>query len=696
MYDDRIRAGEEFLALVDEAQSWPPHPEFGPHDVLLAHLPLPYVTSTTPARPVQPVLDLAPSPAGLLGGSGSRWAADQPRWEQSIAIGELPMSAYVLHGPVPRGPVAFVRTDPQPATLHPLVDETDFAAPMLPGWDDKTAVANVLGTQDVTVGVPAEPVTWSLMLSDWLGRWGEPSSIQVDPPLPPPLPPPTIDLGLTRSEGLLGTQRVSPGQVHVRCRIPTEALPGALPLQRITWTADGMPQQSLDLTHAIAIADAPALIVTAQFSAAPTVPGERHTTTVTAQVEDIFGNKSDLATGSVDTSDARAVRPPTIAPRLLTTSRRTGDPNVSITLTVRAAGNGAYRFYLASEPPLRTAAHIDPPRSTAPTRALRAQELRELSSDNARRASMPVLAEPVPVKQGVATARLEIPAGSMDILAVRAVPVTAELNAAGQVIRDGVEAPFKSVEPTFVVVPYDEVPPVPELQLTPDGPQGAHSTRVKATVAVRGVPAAVLHRYAAEPMQARLVEASTGGDPWFWPQIATASLVQSPEVGTYRAETTFEVPAWSRTAIAVAVRYPPEDTVVPGIDLIDDPELDATGPQGPQIESPWGPISVPAWIQVEGPEPEVTVEPDHGGGFLIRVAGLPPIAPADNTFRVDLFGSASGTDVGALLFLSGHPVTKDSPLVAIEPDVAAGYSRLAAQLVTPFGVSRRPPMIVGP
>jgi hypothetical protein len=127
------------------------------------------------------------------------------------------------------------------------------------------------------------------------------------------------------------------------------------------------------------------------------------------------------------------------------------------------------------------------------------------------------LPDPVPVNAGVATACLHIPAGTVDILAVRTGPVTAEVNAAGRIVRDGVEAPFTSVKPVFVVVPYDAVP-TPHLTLTRAGEGGAASTRETATVIVQGVQSAVLNRYASEPMRARIVEASSDGDPWIRPQ----------------------------------------------------------------------------------------------------------------------------------------------------------------------------------
>ncbi|MET9065597.1 hypothetical protein [Streptosporangium sandarakinum] len=693
LYDDLIVADGGFLRLLAEVGAWRPHPEFGPHDVLLAHIPLPYVTATTPARPVRPVVGPAPAPAGAPGGAGPRWAAGPPRrWEQAIAIGERPASTYSLHGPIPRGPVAFVRTDPAPpATLHPRIDGTVFAAPVVPGWDDETGVAMVLGTQLVPEGEAAGAVTWSLALSDWIGRWGESTEITLDPPAPPVPARPTIDAGLRRPAPTPpGAEATPPGQVHVRFRVPPAALPGALPLRRLTWTVDGSAQRPLDLTRTVPGPDAPALVVSADFPAPATVPGERRRVTVTAKVEDTAGTTSDVTTAEVDTSDARPVRPPTVAPRLLATSRRSGDASVSVTLTVRAAGNGAYRFYLASETALSRAAHLTP--RPAATRAERARELNDATAASARQASMLALPDPVPVVGGVATARLDIPAGSVDVLAVRAVPVTAELDPSGRVIRDGVEAPFASVRPVFVVVPFDEVPPTPELRLTPAEGPGPASTPVKATVTVRGVPATVLGRYSGEPMQARFVEASTDGDPWFWPEIATTSLLRSPtDPGTFVGELTVDVPAWSRAGIAVAVRYPAEDTTIPGADVIDEPEFDASGPQGPRIESPWGPVSVPAWVRVAGAEPQISVRPDGGGGFRVRVAGLPALAPDAPTFRVDVYGSATG---GGLVLLSESPVTDTSPEVPIPSGVVTAHPQLAAALVTPFGTTL-PPVPVG-
>ncbi|NKS56161.1 hypothetical protein GS504_00840 [Rhodococcus hoagii] len=696
IYDDRIHANGAFLKLLEEVQGWVPHPKFGAHDVVLAHIPLPYVVATTPARPVQPVLGPAPAHAGMPGGAGPRWAADPPRrWEQTIAIGGRPRSARTIHGPIPRGPVAFIRTDPQPeTTLHTEIAGTDLAAPVLPGWDSATCVSTVHGTELVPDGAAADPVRWSIALSDWIGRWGD---RRKTPPLVPPAwivpATPTIDAALVRPAIPLGTDATSPGQVHVRFRIPPTTIPGALPLRELAWMVDGLPQPQLDLTQAVTDPGSAALLVSAVFPARATVPGESRTTRVTAQVVDTAGTASDSAAADVETSDARPLQPPSVAPRLLVTSRRAGDANVSVTLTVRTPASGAYRFYLASEAALRTAASIKP--SSAATRAIRAQELNERTAATARQASMLALPEPVSVNGGVATACLEIPAGTVDVLAIRAVPVTAEVNKDGRVIRDGVEPPFDSVDPVFVVVPFDEVPPTPDLHLTPAGEPGPNSTTVTATVTVRGVQAAVLDRYAEEPLQARLVEASTSGDPWFWPQIATTQLSQSPtDAGAFTGEVSIAVPAWSRAGIAVAVRYPPEDTIVPGVNIIDEPELDATGLQGTRIESPWGPVSVPAWIQVEGAQPQIATKPDDAGGFTIHVTGLPALSSNAPTFRVDLYGAAAGS-AGALVPLSGSAVTAGASMVTVGSDIATAHPRLAVVLVTPFGTSL-PPVEVGP
>jgi hypothetical protein len=697
IYDDRIGAGGGYLNLLNDVADWPPHPEFGAPAVLLAHIPMPYFPAVTPARPVQPATPRpAPAPAGVPGGSEPRWAPDPPRrWEQTISIGEPPKTTYALRGPIPRAPVAFLRVDPDPQTLHPEIDDTDLAAPILPGWNDDTGSSTLTASQEVPDGAQAVPVTWSVALSDWIGRWGDPANTDpLDPPDPPQPATPTIEAGLARpTPPPAGSAQTSPGDVHVLFRVPKETLPGALPLQRIRWTATGQPPATLNLAGVAADPAGKALLVRAQFPAPPTVPGQHHHVTITAHVEDRAGTHSDTATLDVDTSDARALRPPTVAPHMLTTSRRAADPHVSVTLTVHApVDEGAYRFYLASESALRTAAGVNPPATT--TRAGRAQHLNAQNPATARKASMLATPDPVPVTAGVATARLEIPAGTVDVLAVRAVPVTAELNSAGRIVRDGVEAPFTSVKPTFVVVPLDEVPPTPELTLTPAGEAGAQSVPVTATVTVRGVQTAVLNRYAREPIRARIVEASTDGDPWYWPQITTADLTQSADDPTvFTAEVTIDVPAWSRAGLAVAVQYPPEDMVVPGADIVDEPELSATGPQGNRIESPWGLISVPAWIQVDGPEPSIESQPDGAGGVRIEATGLPQLTPGAPTFRMHVYGPSAG---GLLEELATGAVTTTSPALVLSPDHIGGIGgigigqRLHAGLETPFGTLLTP------
>jgi hypothetical protein len=685
VYDDRIGANNGYLDLLQEVQTWPPHPEFGPPDVLLAHIPMPYVPGVTPARPVFPMLAPALAAPGTPGGSGPRWAPDPPRrWEQTIAIGAPPVTAYSLHGPIARGPVAFTRIDPSPASLHSEIDGTDLAAPLVPGWDDSTGASTLSGSQQVSIGEQAQPVIWSVALSDWVGRWGDEGTTgPLDPPAPPPPSPPTIEAGLARQAPPEGSAPASPGVVHVIFRVPPATLPGALPLQRIVWSVNGVAQPELNLTGPAPAADATAIVVRTQFDAAPAIPGQHQQVTIASHVEDSFANPSDTTSLVVQAGDARPLRPPTVAPHMLVTSRRAADATVSVALTVRAPGDGAYRFYLASESALRTAAGLGSP--AAATRGVRAQQLHANGGATARRASMLALPEPVPVKSGTASAILEIPAGTVDVLAVRAVPVTAEIDASGRVVRDGVEAPFSSVEPAFVVVPYDEVPPTPELTLAVGAAPGVATTPVTATVTVRGVQPAVLNRYAREPIQARIVEASVTGDPWFWPEIAVVALTQSAADPTvFTAEVTVDVPAWSRAGLAVAVRYPPEDMVVPGVDNVDEPELTAAGPQGDRIESPWGPVSVPAWIQVEGHEPNITASSDGAGGLRIQVDGLPELAPGAPTFRLDVYSTAS------LPPLSSAQVTVSRPEVILPPGVVGVGQQLLAVLVTPFGASLPP------
>lgn len=683
VYDDRIGAGGAYLNLLEDVAGWPPHPEFGSPAIILAHVPMPYFSGITPARPVRPFLAPPPPVAGLIGGSGPRWAPDTPRrWEQTVAIGAPPKTTYELRGPVSRAPVAFLRVDPQPQTLHPEIDETGLAAPLLPGWDDTTGASTLSGSQEVPDDELAVPVTWSVALSDWIGRWGEPANTdQLNPPDPPPPAPPTIEAGLDRQTPPAGAAPASPGDVQVLLRVPPATLPGALSLRRIIWSVDGTAQPPLDLVGVAADPNAAALLVHTQFPSPATVPGQHRHVTIAAHVEDSAGTSSGTTTLDVDTSDSRPLRSPTVAPHLLATSRRAADPNVSVTLTVHApSAGGSYRFYLASESALRTAAGLTP--LALATRAARAQRLNEQDPATARSASMLAVPEPVPVTAGVATARLDIPAGTVDVLAVRAVPVTAEVNAAGRVVRDGVEPPFASVKPAFVVVPLDDVPPTPELTLAQAGAAGAGSTRVTATIVVRGVQTAVLNRYAQEPIQARIVEASTDGDPWFWPQIAVTDLNPLPADETvFTANVTIDVPAWSRAGVAVAVRYPSEDMVVPGADAVDEPELNAAGPQGARVESPWGPVAVPAWIQVEGQEPVIQAESDGAGGLRIQAVGLPRLIADAPTFRMHVYGSSAG----GLLELLAAPVTEEKPTLFLDQLIVGIGQRIVAVLETPFG-----------
>lgn len=686
LYDNRIGADGGYLNLVDEVRNWPPHPEFGPPDLLLAHIPMPYTVGVTPARPVQPVLEVAPVHAAAPGGAAPWWAPDRPRrWEQSITIGSRPVSAYALHGPIPRGPVAFVRSAPTQQSLHPVLEGTDLAAPMVPGWS--AVGASVLtGAEEVAEETEATPVTWSVTLSDWIGRWGEPGVLSpVEPPEPPPPAPPTIEAGLDRSVLPAGSASTSPGDVHVLFRVPPATLPGALRPHSIIWSVNGGDPRSLDLVSAATDPGEAAILVPTRFPAPPTTPGEHATVLIKAHLVDSRGTSSESVSSIVDVSDGRPLRPPTVSPHLLLTSRRSGDPHVSITVTVRAPGglsDGAYRFYVASESALRTAAGIPNPGGV--TRAARAQQIGGVTGAAARRASMPALPAPVPVDSGLASARLEIPAGTVDVLAVRAVPVTAEVNGQGRIVRDGVEAPFATVRPAFVVVPLDDVPPTPELELVPTAAaSGSESTRVRARITVRGVPANVLDHYAQEPLQARVVEASTEGDPWFWPEIATVALQQSgDDPSLFTAEVGVDVPAWSCAGLAVAVRYPPEDMVIPGADVVLAPELTATGVQGSRIESPWGPVSVPAWVQVTGNEPGVFSAPDGLGGVRVTTFGLPELASGAATFRMKIHSGLGG----AMQEVADVAVTPQTPEVFVTSGmIGTPGARVFAVLQTPFG-----------
>jgi len=94
-----------------------------------------------------------------------------------------------------------------------------------------------------------------------------------------------------------------------------------------------------------------------------------------------------------------------------------------------------------------------------------------------------------------------------------------------------------------------------------------------------------------------------------------------------------------------------------GVDNVDEPELTAAGPQGDRIESPWGPVSVPAWIQVEGHEPNITASSDGAGGLRIQVDGLPELAPGAPTFRLDVYSTTTGGPAISLLGANNEIIT---------------------------------------
>jgi hypothetical protein len=193
---------------------------------------------------------------------------------------------------------------------------------------------------------------------------------------------------------------------------------------------------------------------------------------------------------------------------------------------------------------------------------------------------------------------------------------------------------------------------------------------ITATVRVSDVPAHLLSRVAGGALQARLLEVA-GDDPAFWPEIAVADLEATTE-NAHVASIRVTVPPWTRTGLAVAVRYPAEPTLEAGIGEVPS-EVRGVGPDAEHgIPSPWGPCSVPVWVDVAGEMPTVAFEPVAGGDIRATVTG------AGTGWQMQLL---AGTNA---LVPTGPPIAASDGLL-----IPAGQKH-AMQLRDPFGQLHAP------
>lgn len=380
-------------------------------------------------------------------------------------------------------------------------------------------------------------------------------------------------------------------------------------------------------------------------------------------------------TAVVHAADARALPVPSVSPRLVMTGRPGPAPDVAVRLSVRATPGAAfYRFYTAPEQVVRAAVGLPPSGFRSDPRPDRAAAILAVTARPPRTGF--TLAATAEVVGGVATGVLAVPSATTDLVLVRAVPVTGVVDAYGKKA-EGVEADIAAVAPTYLAVPTADVPPLPRLtaEVIADG----DAREVAVTVTVSGVPSSMSSRMPGA-IEARIVEAIDDTDPHYWPEITTISLIAQPD-GSHTATARFPVPTWARVRLAASVRFAPERTTVPGADVVVDPDLSSAAPQPDAVLSPWGPLSAPIPVDVDGPEPAVTSAPD-ATGIAVTVTGLPLVAAGSSPFTAVVYLADPS---GALLESPPHrSVTGEAPSFSVDPAGAAA----AVVLVDPFGRPR--------
>ncbi|GAA2041607.1 hypothetical protein GCM10009819_29500 [Agromyces tropicus] len=616
--------------------------------VALLNVPIVFSTESRAARPAAPM----PAPA-----DPPDWYADPETggvgWRQSIALG----------GVAPVGPVSLEQVAPgDRMTLHPTVDDA-VAAPMTAAWPSGGGSATVIASVPVRGGAGDPPdVTWRLRVGDWTGRWSDAAELTGSPPPRPRPPEPVIEAWAT-ALAAIPPGKTSTATVRVDLSFAPSGAPGSLPVDRIEWSVDAVAQPPIVPTAAERFTG---LRVSRDLAAPETSPGESATMRFEAVV--VAGTTTSEPTRyAIAVTDPRPLPAPRIAPRLMPTSRPTADPEVSITLTVGGVPrDGAVRFLFANETAVRAALGIAGPAFRATPRHERAADLRQAGGGPASAYSA-ALPEPVRAQDGRATATLRFPAGSNDLILVRALPVAITEDAA-HVRKETASTPFAATQPAFVVVPTSDVPGIPIVHATV-----AANGRVNVEVRL---PETSTERFGGGPPEARLVQVVDDAPPAYWPEVATLALDRT-EAGEHVGRIALPGPAWTRVGLAAAVRYPAEPLVTPGA-VVAPGDLVAAGPgaTATTVRAPWGPVSAPGWVDVPGkmPRVEATVEPD--GSWRIAVSDLPPARPDHPSFTVELYRGAD-----TLVLESTTPVDADHAEFEAGPFVG---DRGAVLLVDPF------------
>lgn len=614
----------------------------------LLNVPIAVVLDSRAARPQAP-------DAGLFG---------SPSWVQDAASGVGWRQAIALRGIAPTGPVALEQVAPgERLTLHPLVDET-VAAPMAAAWSPKGGPATVTATVPVEGDDNVPEVVWRVHLGDWTGRWSDPVELTGTPPPRPAPAECSLEAWYTPADPVLAGH-VSTGTVRVAIAFAPTGLPGSVPVDRIEWAVDGSPEDPIVLSPAQQVSG---LRVFRDFQAPETSPGQSSTVGFTATAVDVRGERSVEASVAIVITDPRPLPAPRIAPKLMPTSRPTADPEVSITLTASGVPDGgAVRFWFANETAVRAALGMagEPIRETP--RYERAEGLRQ-AGGGSQRAYSPALREPVRAVGGRATATLRFPAGSNDLILVRAVPVAMTTDAAG-IVKETASTPFAATRPAFVIVPTSDVPGLASVRAhaTPNG---------RVTVDVR-IPAVSTERFGGAQPQARLVQVVDGMPPAYWPEVGQVVLDrrQGDELA---GRLSLPAPVWARIGLAASVRFPAEPLLAPGA-VVEPGDLSAAGPAATAavVRSPWGPVSAPTWVDLRGPGPHVEASVEADGSWTVEVHDLPPARAGLRGFTAELYRGAD-----ALVLEAEHALDADRPAFVAGPFPG---NAAAVVLVDPFG-----------
>lgn len=653
-YNDEIGG---FFDLQQTARDFPQLGDGSRWELTLLAVPLPYLCECPQDKPEPPAL----LPLG------SSWnAVTTGQWSATVAIDRV----------VPRGEVAFVQTEPTPATLHP--GDPGAPQPMIAGYS-KPDGRHVL--TDAAIPGEYQSVKVGVSLQDWLGRWGDSGEAILDRPARPPVPPPHGSTLVIPGIVPTGGAPASCATVRADVRVQWPAGPGAVPLSGLSVA---VPREASPRMLSVGFGDVEGGKITrvVEFAAVETTPGEVAADTLTLQSIDADGRTSSAVTITATIVDPRPVRAPFASPRLIATTRRGNDPSVTVTLSITAAPNArAYRILIASETTLRSAFGLPAPEPSEP-RAERAATVRQaMAGRDQRRFYSWASTETHTVLNGVAKATIELPAGTDGVVFARAVAVA---TVPGNPPTESVSTPFERTQPVAVVVPRSDFPPVPDIQ-TSVGEDGTAAV----TVRVTRPPAAALSslRINGDPevhIEARLVEYVASAEPVFWPQISTLAL--KPSAGNpavFEGTAPLRGRPWQRTAVAACVRYPAEPTLAAGDIAIENSEIRPVGLQYEHIPSPWGPYSTPAWIGIRGNVP--TIEYSHTlGSVSVTASGLPDLPAGAPAWTMQLLrGTASlAPDPGP----SGGRVPASAGLTLIP---RPGY-RYAVLLTDPFGGQHGP------